>query len=64
MNARVVGQFGVERCRQSVALPHQHGVIALPGENFNTGSDLGDFRRADENHFDGASSGFDGPFCG
>ena len=64
MNARVVGQFGVERRRESLALPHQDRILALPGENFNAGSELGDFRRADEDHFDGTAAGGDSVYCG
>lgn len=64
MNATIVGQFGVERSRESLTLPNQHRIIALPGENFDAGSDVSDFRRADEDHFQGASSGFDSIFNG
>lgn len=64
MNARIVGQLGVKGSSETLTLPNQYGIVALPGENFNAGSDLGDFRRADEDHFEGSASGFDGGYCG
>ena len=64
MNAGIVGQLGMKSGSQVVALPHQNGIVALPGENFDAGSDLGDFRGADENHLDGSATGLDGGYCG
>ena len=50
MNARVVRQFGMERCRHHIALPHQDRIAAARGKNLDASADVLDARRADEDH--------------
>ena len=64
MNSRIVRQLGMESSSQGLALPDQNGIVALPGENLNSGSDLGDFRSPDEDHFQGSTTALDGGYCG
>ena len=53
MDASVVGKFGMKGCGHRSSLPDSDGVRALGGENLHAFSHVGNFRRTDEDHFQG-----------
>jgi len=53
MNPCVFGEFGVKGCSHNFSLTNNNGVIAFGGQDFNCWADAFNFRRTDEDHFDG-----------
>jgi hypothetical protein len=53
MNARILAELGMEGCSQRFAVAHEHGIVPFRGNDLDFFADALDFRRADEDHFDG-----------
>ena len=43
VDARIVAQFGMERCSHGLPLPNDHGIISFRGYDFDTRAEALDF---------------------